>query len=74
MQFDHRSRRRLAVWLVSSLLVPCVASAAALSESQQRCVVKANAAFRQVAYAKRAMVRRCLANADAEVRAGRTVD
>ena len=74
MQFDRRSRRRLIVWLVVSLVVPCMASAAALSESQQRCVVKANAAFRQVAYTKRAMVRGCLANADAETRAGRTVD
>jgi hypothetical protein len=74
MQLVRRSRRGLTVWLLMSLVVPGMASAAALSESQQRCVVKAHGAFRQVARSQRAAVRRCLANADAEAAAGRTVE
>lgn len=71
MPLRHRSRRWLAVWLVSSLIAPGVAAAAELSKPQQRCVVKANVAYRRVARTKRAAVRKCLA---VGARAGRTVD
>lgn len=73
MPLDRRSRPRLAAWLVASLVVLCVlpeAPAAELSKSQQRCVVKANVAYRRVARTKRATVRKCLAVGE---RAGRPV-
>jgi hypothetical protein len=60
MQLDRRTCRRLAACVVVSLAVPCVAPAAELSKSQQRCVVKANVAYRRVARTKRAAVRKCL--------------
>lgn len=73
MQLDARSRRRLAAWCLASLvglwMVPA-APAAELSKPQQRCVVKANVAYRRVARTTRAMVRKCLATG---ARAGRTV-
>lgn len=71
MQLDRRSRRRLAAWVGLSLVVPCMAPAAELSKSQQRCVVKASVAYRRVARTKRATVRKCLTDAAG---GGRTVD
>jgi len=70
MQLGSRTRRRIAAWLVLSLVVPSAASAAELSKPQQRCVGKAPSAFRRVARTKRAGIRRCLANP----RADRSVD